>query len=79
VAFSWLRQSGCGVGDAAAHIELLRSSLAHAGDHIDLIEALQQLGRAREALQAAEAARRRVIDVDDFAKEELMLESGKVR
>lgn len=53
-----LRDYHLAVGDAAAHIELLRSSLAHAGDHIDLIEALQQLGRAREALQAAEAAHR---------------------
>ncbi|MFI8608217.1 acyl-CoA dehydrogenase [Pseudomonas sp. NPDC077649] len=32
-----------------------------------------------ERLQAAEAARRRVIDVDDFAKEELKLGRGKVR
>lgn len=36
-------------------------------------------GEQGQRLQAAEAARRRVIDVDDFAKEELTLESGKVR
>ena len=32
-----------------------------------------------QRLQAAEAARRRVIDVDDFAKEELKLSRGTVR
>jgi acyl-CoA dehydrogenase len=36
-------------------------------------------GEAGQRLQAAEAARRRVIDVDDFAKEELKLGRGKVR
>jgi acyl-CoA dehydrogenase len=30
-------------------------------------------------LRAAEAARRKVIDVDDFAKEELLGTDGKVR
>ncbi|MCD5990490.1 acyl-CoA dehydrogenase [Pseudomonas sp. CDFA 553] len=32
-----------------------------------------------ETLRAAEAARRKVIDVDDFAKEELTLSEGKIR
>jgi acyl-CoA dehydrogenase len=32
-----------------------------------------------ETLRAAEAARRKVIDVDDFAKEELTLTEGKIR
>ncbi|QTN45986.1 acyl-CoA dehydrogenase [Ectopseudomonas mendocina] len=36
-------------------------------------------GEQGQRLQAAEAARRRVIDVDDFAKEELELGIGKVR
>ena len=36
-------------------------------------------GEQGQRLQAAEAARRRVIDVDDFAKEELKLSRGKVR
>ena len=48
-----------------------------------LIEAAVSAGvlSAEEAheLQQAEAARRVVIDVDDFAKEELTLEAGKVR
>lgn len=36
-------------------------------------------GEQGERLQIAEAARRRVIDVDDFAKDELKLGRGKVR
>lgn len=32
-----------------------------------------------QSLREAEAARRKVIDVDDFAKEELTLSEGKVR
>jgi len=32
-----------------------------------------------ETLRAAEAARRKVIDVDDFAKEELTHSEGKIR
>ncbi|NWE71787.1 DUF1974 domain-containing protein, partial [Pseudomonas gingeri] len=32
-----------------------------------------------EALRKAEAARRKVIDVDDFSKEELSQSAGKVR
>jgi acyl-CoA dehydrogenase len=49
----------------------------------NLIEAAVNAGvlSAEEghALQQAEAARRVVIDVDDFAKEELRLETGKIR
>lgn len=44
--------------DPAAEVELLRASLKGDADHIDLIQALQRQGRAREALQAAEAAHR---------------------
>ena len=32
-----------------------------------------------QSLHEAEAARRKVIDVDDFAKEELTLSEGKTR
>ncbi|WP_139145595.1 acyl-CoA dehydrogenase domain-containing protein, partial [Pseudomonas aeruginosa] len=32
-----------------------------------------------QALHQAEAARRKVIDVDDFAKEELQLADGRIR
>jgi len=32
-----------------------------------------------QRLQTAEEARRTVIDVDDFAKEELQLQDGKIR
>ncbi|WP_260960895.1 acyl-CoA dehydrogenase [Pseudomonas citri] len=48
-----------------------------------LIDAALETGvlqaREAQALHAAEAARRKVIDVDDFAKEELTLAEGKVR
>lgn len=46
-------------GDPGAEIDLLRGSLRDEADHIDLIEALQHHARAREALQAAEAAHRK--------------------
>lgn len=52
-----------------------------AGEHaIDaaLEAGVLQPGEA-QTLRDAEAARRKVIDVDDFDKEELMLEEGKVR
>jgi acyl-CoA dehydrogenase len=52
-----------------------------AGEHI--IDAALQAGVLQpveaEQLRAAEAARRKVIDVDDFDKEELLLNPGKVR
>ncbi|KPA93748.1 acyl-CoA dehydrogenase domain-containing protein, partial [Pseudomonas asplenii] len=35
--------------------------------------------REAQALREAEAARRKVIDVDDFSKEELSPSAGKVR
>jgi len=52
-----------------------------AGEHI--IDAALHAGVLQpleaETLRAAEAARRKVIDVDDFAKEELTLTEGKIR
>ncbi|WP_426111399.1 acyl-CoA dehydrogenase [Pseudomonas sp. DSP3-2-2] len=52
-----------------------------AGEHI--IDAALHAGVLQpleaENLRAAEAARRKVIDVDDFAKEELTLTEGKIR
>ena len=52
-----------------------------AGQHI--IDAALHAGVLQpleaETLRAAEAARRKVIDVDDFAKEELTLTEGKIR
>ncbi|HEX8541793.1 MAG TPA: acyl-CoA dehydrogenase [Pseudomonas sp.] len=52
-----------------------------AGEHI--IDAALHAGVLQpleaEHLRAAEAARRKVIDVDDFAKEELTLTEGKIR
>jgi acyl-CoA dehydrogenase len=52
-----------------------------AGEHI--IDAALQAGVLQpleaEKLRAAEAARRKVIDVDDFDKEELTLSEGKIR
>ena len=52
-----------------------------AGEHI--IDAALHAGVLQpleaETLRAAEAARRKVIDVDDFAKEELTLTAGKIR
>ncbi|OCR23204.1 acyl-CoA dehydrogenase [Pseudomonas syringae] len=52
-----------------------------AGEHI--IDAALHAGVLQpleaEDLRAAEAARRKVIDVDDFAKEELTLTEGKIR
>ena len=51
------------------------------GEHeIDAALREQQLSAEEaEQLHQAEAARRRVIDVDDFAKEDLLLGDGKVR
>ncbi len=53
----------------------------HAGEHEIDAALREQLLSAEEAalLHTAEAARRRVIDVDDFAKEELKLSRGKIR
>ncbi len=52
-----------------------------AGEHI--IDAALHAGVLQpleaETLRAAEAARRKVIDVDDFAKQELTLTEGKIR
>lgn len=53
----------------------------HAGEYEIDAALREQLLSAEEAAQlhAAEAARRRVIDVDDFAKEELKLSRGRIR
>jgi acyl-CoA dehydrogenase len=54
---------------------------AAAGEHV--IDAALEAGVLQPAeaqtLREAEAARRKVIDVDDFDKEELALAVGKVR
>ncbi|MFJ3484338.1 acyl-CoA dehydrogenase [Pseudomonas sp. NPDC090202] len=64
------------------HRGLKSGQLKHSGGD-SMIEAALQAGvlQAAEAekLRAAEAARREVIDVDDFSKEELTASAGKVR
>ena len=57
--------------------ESLRAELEETNQGVLALYA--ELDTQAEQLRQAEGARRRVIDVDDFAKEELELSPGRVR